>query len=379
LGGTAGGGARNVIAAAVSGVSVALLLFGRLAAFSGTIGFIIVAYVAFLLIYALLVALDDDVQVVRDRVVTMLLYSAAATLLTALAFVISYTLWAGHKALLHANFFTQDLRRAGPQQGLGVGGVQHAIVGTLWTIAIALVLTVPLGLTAAIYLNEAHGSLARFVRTIVEAMTALPSIIAGLFIFATWILVFHNQKAALGGALALSVDMLPIIIRAAEVVLRLVPGTLREASFALGSSRWRTMRRVTLPTARSGLATAVILGTARGVGETAPVLLTVGYTTALNTDPFHGPIVTLPLAAFELVRTDEPNLVARGYAAAALLLVIVLTLFVIARWIGGRGPGNLSKGQQRRARRASTRTANRIITRHNKKLAQQAATVGNGG
>jgi len=214
----------------------------------------------------------------------------------------------------------------------------------------------------------------------VEAMTALPSIIAGLFIFATWILIFHNQKAAVGGALALSVDMLPIMIRAGDVGLRLVPGTLREASAALGAAKWRTTRHVVLPTARSSLATAVILGTARGVGETAPVLLTVGYTTAMNTDPLHGPMVSLPLAAFELVRTGEPNLVARGYAAAALLLLIVLALFVLARVVGGRGPGTLSKRQQRRAARASIRDANRIITSYGgKSVSAPVATVSGNG
>jgi phosphate transport system permease protein len=352
---------RSLVGAGVTGLTVAWLLFGRIAPFSGLIGFIIVAYVVAIGTYAVLVALEDDGQVVRDRLVTVMMWTAAMLLCTALVFVIAYTFWAGRKAFLHANFFTQDLRRAGPQQGLGIGGVRHAIVGTLWMISIALVLTVPLGLTAAVYLNEVGGGFARFVRTIVEAMTALPSIIAGLFIYATWILIFHYPKAALGGALALSVDMLPIIIRAADVGLRLVPGSLREASSALGAPKWRTTWNVVLPTARSSLATAVILGTARGVGETAPVLLTVGYTTALNTDPLHGPMVSLPLAAFELVRTGEPNLVARGYASAALLLLIVLTLFATARVIGGRGPGNLSKRQQRRAERASVRDANRII------------------
>jgi phosphate transport system permease protein len=157
--------------------------------------------------------------------------------------------------------------------------------------------------------------------------------------------------------------MLPIIIRSADVILRLVPGNLREASAALGAPSWRSVWHVVLPTARSGLATSVILGMARGIGETAPILLTVGYTKALNTDPLHGPMVSLPLAAFELVRSGEPNLQARGFAAAAFLLLLVLTLFVTARVIGGRAPGNLSKRQAQRSQRASVRIANRMITR----------------
>ena len=175
-------------------------------------------------------------------------------------------------------------------------------------IGIAMALTVPLGLIAAVYLNEVGGRLARTVRTVVEAMTGFPSIVAGLFIFATYVLFFH-EHTGMAAALALSVDMLPIIIRSADVVLRLVPGNLREASAALGAPDWRTVRHVVLPTARSGLATAVILGMARGLGETAPVLLTAGYTTYLNKNPLKGPMTSLPLATYELIkyRRAEPG------------------------------------------------------------------------
>ena len=132
----------------------------------------------------------------------------------------------------------------------------------------------------------------RFVRIIVEAMTALPSIIAGLFIYATLIIILGFPKSGLAAALAISVMMLPIIIRAADVVIRLVPGNLKEASYALGASQVRTVWHVVLPTARSGLTTAVILGTARGVGETSPVLLTAGVTASLNTNPLDGPMIS---------------------------------------------------------------------------------------
>lgn len=367
LGSVAGGGARNVIGAAVTALSVSLLLFGRIGSLSGIVGFVVVTYLLFVGAYAALVSLDDDKEVVRDRLMTVMVSSAALLLCTALIFVIGFIFLRGRQAIFHSNFFTQDLRRTGPRQALNVGGIKHAIIGTLIMITIALSITVPLGLTTAVYLNEVSGRFARFIRTIVEAMTALPSIIAGLFIFATWILILHGQKAGLAGALALSVDMLPIIIRAADVTLRLVPGNLREASAALGAPSWRSVWHVVLPTARSGLATSVILGTARGIGETAPVLLTVGYTKATNTDPVHGPMVSLPLAAFELVRSGEPNLQARGFAAATFLLILVLVLFLIARMVGGRGAGNLSTSQQHRARRASAKDANRIIARYHQR------------
>ena len=138
-------------------------------------------------------------------------------------------------------------------------------------------------------------------------MTALPSILAGLFIFATWILVLGFERSGLAAAIAISIMMLPIIIRSADVVLRLVPGNLREASAALGAPQWRTVWHVVLPTARSGLTTSVILGVARGIGETAPVLLTAGFTATMNLNPTANPMVSLPLAAFEFVgRRSRP-------------------------------------------------------------------------
>jgi len=190
---------------------------------------------------------------------------------------------------------------------------------------------------------------------------ALPSILAGLFIFAALVLTF-KQYSGLFAALALSVMMLPIIIRSADLVLRLVPGQLREASEALGSSKWRTTHRVVLPTARAGLATAVILAIARGIGETSPVLLTAGYTTFLNTNPTHGPMVSLPLATFELIRSGQANYQARGLAAAALLLILVLALFTLARFIGGHGPEHVTARKRRRLEHASARDAARIIS-----------------
>jgi phosphate transport system permease protein len=225
---------------------------------------------------------------------------------------------------------------------------------------LALVITVPLGVACAVYLNESRGRGAMLVRTVVTAMTALPSILAGLFIFATWILILGFERSGLAAAIAMSIMMLPIIIRSADVVLRLVPGNLREASSALGAPQWRTVWHVVLPTARSGLTTAVILGVARGVGETAPVLLTAGYTSTMNLNPTKNPMVSLPLAAYELVKSPQPSLVARGFGAAAVLMILVLVLFTIARIVGGRPAGRLSKRQARRAMARSAHDRRRI-------------------
>jgi phosphate transport system permease protein len=281
----------------------------------------------------------------------------------ALGFVVVFTLVKGYRALVHVNFFTSDLTKAGPLEPLTVGGGLHAVVGTLEQIGLALIITVPLGLLCALFLSELRGGFTRFVRTVVEAMTALPSIVAGLFIYATVLLILGFGKSGFAASLAISVMMLPIMIRTADVVLRLVPGNLKEASLALGASRWRTVRTVVLPTARPGLATAIILATARGIGETSPVLLTAGYSAALNADPFHGPQVSLPLATFTLIKSPQPNVVARGFGTAALLLGLVLMLFTLARLIGGRGQ-DLSARQLRGRTRASARDVTRFARRH---------------
>ncbi|MER6421025.1 phosphate ABC transporter permease PstA [Streptomyces sp. NPDC001137] len=345
--------------AATTGLTLAWLLFGQLAPLSGVLGFTIVAYLIFLVVYAVLVWMDASAAgasaapAVRDRLLTVVLGSAAALLFAGLALVIGFTMARGWHALPHASFYTQDMQAAGPLDPVTVGGVKHAVVGTLVQIAIALTVTIPLGITCAVYLGQVPGRFSRFVRTIVEAMTALPSVVAGLFVYASWILMLGFEKSGLAAGLALSVMMLPIVIRASDVVLRLVPGTLTEAAEALGAPRWRTVWHVVLPSARSGLATAVILGTARGIGETSPVLLTAGATAALNADPTHGPMMSLPLAVFTFVRSPQPAMITRAFGTALVLLALVLLLFSLARVVGGRGPGQLSPRQTRRAARRS--------------------------
>lgn len=349
----------GAMAAAVS-TTWLLVLF---TAITGPLAPVVIAYGLFIVFYAALVSMDENSQVVRSRVAAALVVSVLVLTLTVLALVVIYCFARGYKAMLHANFYTEDMTRAGPIDPLTIGGIQHAIVGTLEQIAIGLAITIPLGITCAVYLNEFPGRPARLVRTLAEAMTALPSVVAGLFIYATWIIALGRDKSGLAAALALSVMMLPIIIRAADVVLRLVPGNLKEASYALGSSHWRTVWHVVLPTSRSGLTTAVILGTARGIGETSPVLLTAGFTASLNLDPASGPMVSLPLQAFSAVGKGTPEMLARGFGTAAFLLCLVLTLFVIARILGGRAPGVQTRRQARRTARRSKADARRFAAR----------------
>jgi phosphate transport system permease protein len=342
----------DIASGAVAGISVATLLFGWFTPLQGAVGWTLFAYVLFLAFYALLISMSSHRLFVVDRLMTVVLYSAGFVLIASLVFVVVFTLGRGQTALLNGNFFVETMQLAGPLDPLTVGGIRHAIVGTLIQISIALVITVPLGITTAIFLNEIGGKFARFVRTISDSMTALPSIVAGLFIYAV-LLVLDTQRSGFAAATAISVMMLPIIIRAADVVLRLVPGTLREASLALGSSKWETVRHVVLPTSRSGLVTSVILGTARGIGETSPVLLTSGITSNFNANPFEGPMISLPLQVFDLVKSPEPNMIARGFGTATVLLLVVLALFTAARIFGGRGPGEYSARQMRTARAKS--------------------------
>jgi phosphate transport system permease protein len=263
---------------------------------------------------------------------------------------------------MKSNLYVQDMSNTGPLDPLEKGGILHAILGTVIIVSVALVVTVPLGLACAVFLNETQSRMRGLVRSVVTAMTALPSILAGLFIFATWVLILGFERSGFAASLAISIMMLPIIVRSAEVVLRLVPGNLREASEATGAPQWRTVWHVVLPTARSGLVNAVILGVARGVGETAPVLLVSGITSTTNSNPRSNPMMSLPLAVFEFVRSPQPALIQRGFATAAVLMVLVLALFTIARVIAGRPVGRQSKRQARRTLRRSAKDLGRIET-----------------
>jgi phosphate transport system permease protein len=349
--------------AAAAAVSLTALLFARIAPIDGVLGFVVVSYLLFLVLYALLLSINETWLAVRDRLAAVVVHSLALVALMALLFIVFFTFWRGKDALFHANFFVSDMTAAGPLDPLTVGGILHAATGTLIEIVLALAVVIPLGLLCAVYLNETRGAFPRFVRTIVEAMTALPSIVAGLFVYASLILGLGLARSGLAAAFAISVMMLPIVIRASDVVIRLVPSSLRESSYALGAGQWRTTWHVVLPTARSGLMTAVLLGTARGIGETSPVLITAGFGSTMNLNPTEGPMVSLPLATFIFSGSPEPTMIARGFGAAAVLLAVVLVLFALARVLGGRPAGQLSARQRRRRDRQSLRDAARLDAR----------------
>jgi phosphate transport system permease protein len=323
----------------VGSLGLTWVVYDRILPFSGRLGFFICWYVVFLATYWAVSAISHPRAYVADRLAAAVVHGAAAVVFFAVLSAVIYTFIEGRHALHHLNFFTQSMAGVEPTESLNHGGILHAIVGTLIEIGIAIVISLPLGVGTAVFISEVGGRFARLVRTVVEAMTALPDIIAGLFIYTFLIVHLGFQLSGFAAATALSVMMLPIIARSSEVVLRVVPGGLREASLALGASRWRTVWQVVLPTARPGLATALILGIARGIGETAPVLLTSGASTYFNFNPFREPMNSLPLFIYNGFQSDEPLSIERIWGAASVLLGVVLVLFVTARVLARNRPG----------------------------------------
>ncbi|MEV4615012.1 phosphate ABC transporter permease PstA [Kitasatospora sp. NPDC049258] len=352
LGGTTRADLWSLAAPAGGSLALDWLLYERLLPFSGAQGFLLCWYVLFLGLYFTVGRLQWDPLNVRERMVTLLAWSSGLLVVGLILDQIGYVLVRGLDAARHSNFFTESMEHTAALSPITSGGALNAIVGSLEQLGLATLFAVPLGIAAAVFMSEVGGRLARPVRTLVEAMTALPSIVAGLFVLGVVILTFGAEKSGLAAALALTVMMMPIVTRAAEVVIRLVPGTLREASYALGGSQWRTVWNVVLPTARPGLMTAVVLGMARGVGETSPVLLTSGFTAGMNADPLEGRQVSLPLYIWNYVKQPYPDMVARAFAAALTLMVIVLVLFVAARVLGGRPAGRMTLRQRRRQARS---------------------------
>jgi phosphate transport system permease protein len=268
-----------------------------------------------------------------DRLVTCLVTTAFALAMVPLVSLV-YTVLDNGLARFDSTFFSNSMFRV---VGEG-GGAYHAIFGTLIITALATVISVPIGLMTAIYLVEyGAGRLKRAITFFVDVMTGIPSIVAGLFAFALFTLLFGNDvRLGVMGAVALSVLMIPVVVRSCEEVLKLVPNELREASYALGVPKWRTVVKVVLPTAIAGLGTGVTLAVARVVGETAPLLVTVGLITGTNLNPFDGRMATLPVFAYyQLTQpgTATQAFLDRAWTAALLLIMLVMALNVVARLI----------------------------------------------
>ncbi|WP_336646467.1 phosphate ABC transporter permease PstA [Microbacterium sp. USHLN186] len=299
------------------------------------------------LLYMLLITVVSSIAESRrkaiDRLMTALV-SAAFTVALLPLISLLWTVVANGVARFDAEFFSYSMRNV---VGDG-GGIVHAIWGTVLVTLMATVIAVPVGLMTSIYLVEyGRGRLAAGITFFVDVMTGIPSIVAGLFIYSVFaLLVRPGISMGFMGALALAVLMVPVVVRGSEELLRIVPNELREAAYALGVPKWLTVLKVVLPTSIAGITTSVMLAIARVIGETAPLLLTAGFTASLNTNLFSGQMMTLPVFAYNSYMnqgTAADASVARAWAAALTLILIVmlLNLFarLIARWFAPKTAG----------------------------------------
>jgi phosphate transport system permease protein len=269
---------------------------------------------------------------IRNRLASIWMVGSVLVAVVPLALVIGYVVIKG-VGQLTPDWFTKDLpavtRRAG-------GGMGPAIVGTLLITAVAAAMAVPLGVLGAIYLHEygGRGRLGRLIRFMADVMTGVPSIVMGLFVYTVWTIA--HGLSAFGGALALACLMLPIIIRTTEEMLRLVPDELRQASYALGNRKWRTIVTVVLPAAFGGITSGVMLAIARAAGETAPLVFTIGAARNLNLSIFNGPTTALSVQIFGNAQTPFEAAQARAWGAALTLVAIVFILTILARVVAAR-------------------------------------------
>jgi phosphate transport system permease protein len=268
----------------------------------------------------------------KDRLVLVLVYLAFIIAVVPLVSVL-WTVAKNGLSRLDHTFLTHSMNAVGAADP--GGGAYHAIVGTIEQVSLAGLMAIPIGVFTAIYLVEygANRGLAKAISFFVDVMTGVPSIVAGLFILAFWLLGLGFDFMGFAGSLALAILMLPVVVRSAEEMLKLVPNDLREASYALGVPRWRTICFVVLPTALTGIITGVMLAIARVMGETAPLLVTVFVATAINNNPFKDPQMALPLFIWDQAGRPNDTAIARAWAAALTLIIIVMLLNLLARFI----------------------------------------------
>ncbi|SDY08263.1 phosphate ABC transporter membrane protein 2, PhoT family [Micromonospora pattaloongensis] len=324
--------------------ALALALAAALVHGAGLGGWVLTLTVGALLyltgLYAVATAVEGR-RAARNRTWSALIHSAFVLAVLPLSSVI-WTLVSKGAERLDGTFFGTSMNNIGPRDA--TGGAYHAIVGTLQQVGIAALISVPLGILAAIYIVEyGRGRFANTIRFFVDVMTGIPSIVAGLFVLAFWVLIVspyvNDGRPGYSGfaaALALSVLMLPTVVRSTEEMLRLVPAPLREGAYALGVPKWKTILRIVLPTALPGIVTGVMLSIARAAGETAPVLLVAGGTAAINFNPFEHNQSSLALFVYSQATDSSKYAPARAWTAALTLVALVLVLTIAAKLLARR-------------------------------------------
>jgi phosphate transport system permease protein len=265
----------------------------------------------------------------KNNLATGLFALSFGIALIPLVWVLYVVIDKGWHGVTKSGWWSQSLKGVQPQSF--AGGIYHALYGTIVQAGIAAVLAIPLGMMCAVFLVEyGRGPLARVTTFMVDVLAGVPSIVAALFIFSLWIATLGFPQSAFAVSLALVLLMLPVVVRATEEMLKLVPDELREASYALGVPKWKTIVRIVIPTAMPGILSGVLLAIARIIGETAPVLVLVGYARAINYDVFDGNMASLPLLIYTELTNPQPSGQMRIWGAALTLIIVVAFLMVLA-------------------------------------------------
>ena len=301
----------------------------------GKLAFVVVLFLVALVASAAISGIRRDRKAALNSVSTVMVYVAGMFVILPLGSILFEIIKRGI-AGLSLGIFTTDMAVTASDAPLNEGGLLHAVVGTLYIVLMASIISVPIGILTALYLTEIKGKAAGTVRFFVQAMSGIPSIVAGLFIYAVWMIAFGNQYSAFAGAMALALLMIPTVARTSEEVLKLIPSDLREAGLAMGGTQWRTVAMIVIPAAQSGLITAVILGIARVAGETAPLLLTMGGADALNLNPFDGNSSAIPFYVWKNFLLGTETAIDRAWSGVLVLMIIVLFFFALTRFLSGR-------------------------------------------
>jgi phosphate transport system permease protein len=322
----------------IVGAIATLLITYAVIAYSplkGKLGFVITLLIVATIVTAVISGVRRDRKAAFNSISTVLVYVAGLFVILPLGSILFEIVSRGIGGLSWG-MFTTDMAVTASDAPLEEGGLLHAIVGTLYIVVLASLFSVPIGILTALYLTEIKGKAAGTVRFFVQAMSGIPSIVAGLFIYAVWMIALGNQYSAFAGAMALAILMVPTVARTSEEVLKLIPSDLREAGLAMGGTQWRTVAMIILPAAQSGLITAVILGVARVAGETAPLLLTMGGADALNLNPFNGNSSAIPFYVWKNFSLGTETSIARAWAGVLVLMIIVLFFFSLTRFLSNR-------------------------------------------
>jgi phosphate transport system permease protein len=301
----------------------------------GKLAFVVVLFLVALIASAAISGIRRDRKAALNSVSTVMVYVAGLFVIFPLGSILFEIIKRGIGGL-SLGIFSTDMAVTASDAPLNEGGLLHAVVGTLYIVLIASLISVPIGILTALYLTEIKGKAAGTVRFFVQAMSGIPSIVAGLFIYAVWMIAFGNQYSAFAGAMALALLMIPTVARTSEEVLKLIPSDMREAGLAMGGTQWRTVAMIVIPAAQSGLITAVILGVARVAGETAPLLLTMGGADALNLNPFDGNSSAIPFYVWKNFLLGTETSIDRAWSGVLVLMIIVLIFFSLTRFLSGR-------------------------------------------